>query len=104
MHWRLRVTDTIDALRGRGAAHALPIMIEPLQVRGVVRIARSGEYTLADCAPLLEQAVVMLPNPSGAYQLNRVSTVHGETVDETLPLLPQLGGQPLILSVVEGPS
>ena len=104
MNWRLRFSDTIDVIRGRRAPTALPIMIEPLHVRGVVRIALPGEYTLQDCTPLLEQAVVMLTDISGAYQLNRISTAHGDTVDETLPLLPQLGGQPLVLSVVEGQS
>jgi hypothetical protein len=102
MNWRLRWSETMDAIRGRRVPTALPIMIEPLQVRGVVRIALPGDYTLTDCTPLLEQAVGTLTEISGAYQLNRVSTAHGEAVDETLPLLPQLGGQPLILSVVEG--
>ena len=82
----------------------LPILIEPLQVRGVVRIAMPGEYTLADCSPLLEQAVVTLTDISGVYQLDRISTARGEAVDETQPLLPQLGGQPLVLSVVGGQS
>jgi hypothetical protein len=104
MHWRLRVRDTMDAVRGRRAPTALPIMIEPLQVRGVVRIALPGEYTLTDCTPLLEQAVGTLTDVFGAYQLNRISTSRGDTVDETLPLLPQLHGQPLVLSVVEGQS
>jgi hypothetical protein len=104
MNWRLRCTDTMDAIRGRRAPAVLPIMIEPLQVRGVVRIALPGEYTLTDCTPLLEQAVVALTDVYGAHQLNRISTTRGEAVDETLPLLPQLAGQPLVLSVVEGQS
>lgn len=104
MNWRLRCTDTLDAVRGRRAPSVLPIMIEPLQVRGVVRIAMSGEYTLTDCTPLLEQAVGALTEVYGAHQLNRISTTRGDAVDETLPLLPQLAGQPLVLSVVEGHS
>ena len=103
-HWRLRVTETMDAFRGRRAATALPIMIEPLQVRGVVRIALPGEYTLTDCTPLLEQAVGTLTDVLGSYQLTRISTSGGDSVDETQPLLPQLNGQPLVLSVVEGHS
>jgi hypothetical protein len=102
MHWRLRVTETMEAIRGRRAATALPIMIEPLQVRGVVRIALPGEYTLTDCTPLLEQAVGTLTDVLGSYQLTRISTSGGDSVDETQPLLPQLNGQPLVLSVVEG--
>ena len=104
MHWRLRLTDTLDAVLGRRNASALPILIEPLQLRGVVRIALPGEYTLEDCTPLLEHAVGTLTDILGAYQLTRISTSRGDTVDETMPLLPQLGGQPLVLSVVEGHS
>jgi hypothetical protein len=104
MHWRLRLAETMAALRGRHRPSALPILIEPLQVRGVVRVALSDQYTLTDCSPLLEQAVGTLTDMAGAYQLNRITTSRGDAVDETLPLLPQLGGQPLILSVVEGHS
>jgi len=104
MHWRLLLAETMDALRGRQRPSALPILIEPLQVRGVVRVVLPDQYTLTDCTPLLEQAVGTLTDLAGAYQLNRISTARGDTVDETLPLLPQLGGQPLILSVVEGQS
>jgi hypothetical protein len=73
-------------------------------VRGVVRVALSDEYTLIDCTPLLEQAVGTLTEVFGAHQLSRICTAHGDSVDETLPLLPQLRGQPLVLSVVEGQS
>jgi hypothetical protein len=104
MNWRLRVSDTLDAVRGRRGPSTLPILIEPLQVRGVVRVALSGEYTLIDCSPLLEQAVGTLTDIFGAYQLSRISTADGALVDETMPLLPQLRGQPLVLSVVEGQS
>ena len=101
-HWRSSARETVDAFRGRQAAAALPIIIEPLQVRGVVRIVSPGEYTLHDCAPLLEEAVDNLSSVAGTYQLARVSSASGRELDEHLPLLPQLGGQPLVLSVVEG--
>jgi hypothetical protein len=37
----------------------------------------------------------------GPYQLARISNALGENLDERLPLLPQLKGEPLVLSVVE---
>ena len=77
-------------------------MIEPLQVRGVVRVVWSAEYTLNDCTPLLEEAVQTLTGVLGPYQLARISNTRGDNLDETLPLLPQLKGEPLVLSVVEG--
>jgi hypothetical protein len=104
LNWRCRLRDTVDACRGRRAPTTLPILIEPLQVRGVVRIAFADEYTLTDCTPLLEQAVGSLREVIGPYELAGVSTTRGESVDDTLPLLPQLRGQPLVLSVVEGQS
>jgi hypothetical protein len=100
--WRARATDTIAAIRGRDAPTPLPILIEPLQVRGVVRVVWSAEYTLSDCTPLLEEAVQTLTGVLGPYQLARISNTRGDNLDETLPLLPQLRGEPLVLSVVEG--
>ena len=100
--WRARATDTIAAIRGRDAPTPLPIVIEPLQVRGVVRVVWSTEYTLSDCTPLLEEAVQTLTGVLGPYQLARISNSRGDNLDETLPLLPQLRGEPLVLSVVEG--
>jgi hypothetical protein len=102
--WRARASDTIAAVRGRDAPTPLPILIEPLQVRGVVRVVWSAEYTLNDCTPLLEEAVQTLTGVLGPYQLARVSNARGDNLDETLPLLPQLRGEPLVLSVVEGQS
>lgn len=102
LQWRLRVSDVLDAIFGRRAATPLPIVIEPLQVRGIVRVALPPEYTLTDCSPLLEEAVRTLTDVLGSYQLTRVSNVHGQNVDENVPLLPQLKGEPLVLSVVEG--
>jgi hypothetical protein len=101
LQWRSRVTDTIDAVLGRREPDALPILIEPLHVRGIVRVAMPGDYTLADCAPLLEEAVGTLAPVLGPYQLTAVSSGDGATVDENLPLMPQLRGAPLVLSVVE---
>lgn len=103
LQWRSRITDTFDAVRGQGTPPALPIVIEPLQVRGVVRVAVTTEYTLGDCTPLLEEAVGALTGVLGAYQLSHVSNARGEHLDESLPLLPQLNGEPLVLSVVEDP-
>ena len=100
--WRARATDTIATVRGRDAPTPLPILIEPLQVRGVVRVVWSTEYTLSDCTPLLEEAVQTLTGVLGPYQLARISNTRGDNLDETLPLLPQLRGEPLVLSVVEG--
>ena len=100
--WRASATDTIAAVRGRDAPTPLPILIEPLQVRGVVRVVWSTEYTLSDCTPLLEEAVQTLTGVLGPYQLARISNTRGDNLDETLPLLPQLRGEPLVLSVVEG--
>ena len=100
--WRARATDTLAAIRGRDAPTPLPILIEPLQVRGVVRVVWSTEYTLNDCTPLLEEAVQTLTGVLGPYQLARISNSRGDNLDETLPLLPQLRGEPLVLSVVEG--
>jgi hypothetical protein len=101
LQWRSRVKDAIDAALGRGAPTPLPIIIEPLHVRGIVRVALPAEYTLNDCAPMLEEAVGTLTTVLGPYQLNRVSTARGDVVDENIPLLPQLNGDPLVLSVVE---
>lgn len=100
--WRSRVGDTIDALRGRRAPTPLPILIEPLKVRGVLRVVLSAEYTLTDCAPLLEEAINALTGVVGSYALTHVSNARGERLDDSLPLLPQLKGEPLVLSVVEG--
>jgi len=99
--WRARASDTVAAARGRDAPTPLPIVIEPLQVRGVVRVIWSSEYTLSDCTPLLEEAVQTLTGVLGPYQLARISNALGENLDERLPLLPQLKGEPLVLSVVE---
>jgi hypothetical protein len=100
--WRARAADTINAIRGGRAADALSIVIEPLQVRGIVHVALQSEYTLTDCSPLLEEAVRTLTDVLGVYQVSRISNVRGEAVDENIPLLPQLNGEPLVLSVVEG--
>jgi len=99
--WRRAMRDTFEAVQGRREPDALPIVIEPLHVRGVVRVALAAEYTLSDCSPLLEQAVESLAGVLGSYQLRRVSTLRGESVVEDVPLLPQLRGEPLVLSVVE---
>jgi hypothetical protein len=104
VQWRLRAGEVGEALAGRRAATPLPILIEPLQVRGIVRVALPPEYTLTDCSPLLEEAVRTLTDVLGSYQLQRVSNAHGHNLDEHVPLLPQLNGQPLVLSVVEGRS
>ncbi len=102
LHWRLQTDAILDAVNGRRAATPLPILIEPLQVRGIVRVALQSEYTLTDCSPLLEEAVRTLTDVLGVYQVSRISNVRGEAVDENIPLLPQLNGEPLVLSVVEG--
>jgi hypothetical protein len=100
--WRSQIRQTNDALLGRGGATPLPIVIEPLQVRGIVRVALPAEYTLDDCTPLLEEAVESLHGVLGAYRLQRISNANGEEVAGHLPLVPQLNGAPLVLSVVEG--
>lgn len=99
--WRSRTRDTFDAMRGRQEPDALSIVIEPLHVRGIVRVAAPAEYTLTDCAPLLEEAVESLTTVLGPYQVSRVSNARGDMLDEGLPLLPQLRGEPLVLSVEE---
>ena len=101
LQWRSRITDTADALRGRHTPAALPIVIEPLQVRGIVRVAAPNDYTLTDCAPLLDEAIGALTAVLGSYELHRISNARGDSVDEGAPLLPQLNGQPLVLSVQE---
>ena len=101
LQWRRRATNIVDAVRGGRANTALPIVIEPLNVRGIVRVALSAEYTLTDCTPLIEEAVGTLTGLLGPYQLRRISNTRGDNVDENLPLLPQLKGEPLVLSVVE---
>jgi hypothetical protein len=104
LQWRLRSGEVLDAIFSRRAATPLPILIEPLQVRGIVRVALQSEYTLTDCSPLIEEAVRTLTDVLGSYQVSRISTVRGERVDEDEPLLPQLNGEPLVLSVIEGAS
>jgi hypothetical protein len=104
LQWRSRVKDTADALRGRHAPMALPIVIEPLHVRGIVRIAVPADYTLGDCTPLLEEAVETLTGVLGSYELRAISNTRGDNVDDGLPLLPQLNGEPLVLSVEESRS
>jgi hypothetical protein len=101
LQWRSRVTDTIDALLGRRVPTPLPIVIEPLHVRGIVRVAMPSNYTLTDCGPLLEEAVDALTPVLGPHQLSGIAAGDGARVDEHLPLLPQLNGAPLVLSVVE---
>jgi hypothetical protein len=101
LQWRLRGGEILDAISGRRAGTPLPILIEPLQVRGIVRVALQSEYTLTDCSPLIEEAVRTLTDVLGSYQVSRISTVRGERVDEDVPLLPQLNGEPLVLSVIE---
>jgi hypothetical protein len=66
-----------------------------------VRVAAPPDYTLTDCTPLLEEAVETLTGVLGSYDLRSVSTARGERVDDGTPLLPQLRGQPLVLSVEE---
>jgi uncharacterized protein YdbL (DUF1318 family) len=104
LQWRSRVKDTIDAVRGHHAATALPIVIEPLHVRGIVRIAVPADYTLSDCTPLLEEAVDTLTGVLGSYELRAISNARGDNVDDAIPLLPQLNGEPLVLSVEESRS
>ena len=67
--WRLRITETHEALRSRRQPPPLPIVIEPLQVRGLVRVTSAPEYTLGECTPLLQQAVESLTSVLGSYQL-----------------------------------
>jgi uncharacterized protein YdbL (DUF1318 family) len=104
LQWRSRVKDTVDAVRGHHAAAALPIVIEPLHVRGIVRIAVPADYTLSDCTPLLEEAVDTLTGVLGSYELRAISNARGDNVDDAIPLLPQLNGEPLVLSVEESRS
>ena len=104
LQWRARIRDTADALRGRHTPTALPIVIEPLHVRGIVRVAVPSDYTLSDCTPLLEEAIETLTGVLGSYELRGISNTRGDNVDDGLPLLPQLNGQPLVLSVQESHS
>jgi hypothetical protein len=104
MQWRSRITDTADALRGRHAPVPLPILIEPLHVRGILQVAAPNDYTLTDCAPLLDEAIATLTAVLGSYELERVTNARGDRVDDRSPLLPQLNGQPLVLSVQESHS
>ena len=104
LQWRSRMVDTIDALRGRQTPVALPILIEPLHVRGVVRVAVPTEYTLTDCTPLLEEAIDTLTGVVGSYELRGMSNARGDRLDDERPLLPQLNGEPLVLSVEESQS
>lgn len=101
VQWRARIKDTVDAVRGHHTQIALPIVIEPLQVRGIVRVAAPSNYTLSDCAPLLDEAIATLTGVLGNYELKGISNARGDGVDDATPLLPQLNGQPLILSVQE---
>jgi hypothetical protein len=103
LQWRSRLVEVGDAARGRRPPSPLPIVIEPLQVRGVVRVALASEYTLRDCTPLLEEAIGALVGVLGSYQLAGIANARGDALNEHLPLLPQLYGEPLVLSVVEGP-
>lgn len=100
-HWREQLRATIDAVRGRDHATPLPFVIQPLQVRGIVRSVMPPEYTLGDCTPMLEQAVASLDTVLGTYEMTGVSNSRGDAVDAARPLLPQLGGEPLVVSVVE---
>lgn len=104
LQWRSRIKDTTDALRGRQTPIALPILIEPLHVRGIVRVAVPTDYTLTDCTPLLEEAIETLTGVLGTYELRCISNARGDNVADDLPLLPQLNGQPLVLSVEESRS
>ena len=70
-------------------------------MRGIVRIAVPADYTLGDCTPLLEEAVETLTGVLGSYELRAISNARGQNVDDQLPLLPQLNGEPLVLSVEE---
>ena len=101
LQWRMRARDTVDAILGRRPSTPLPFVIEPLKVRGIVRIALSPEYTLTDCSPMLESAIGTLTHVLGPYELAQVSNSRGDVLDEDVPLAPQLHGQPLVLSVVE---
>src|SRR5262249_45491106 len=96
-HWREQARATIDALRGRDHETPLPFVIQPLQVRGIVRSVMPPEYTLGDCTPLLEQAVASLDTVLGTYEMTGVSNSRGDAVDAARPLLPQLGGEPLVV-------
>src|SRR4029078_3294034 len=100
--WRARATETIAGSRGSEAPPPLAILLEQLEVRGGGRVVWSTRYTLSDCTPLLEEAVQTPTGVLGPYQLARISNTRGANLDEPLPLLPQLRGEPLVLSVVEG--
>lgn len=100
--WRRRTRDVYHALLGRQTPEPLPIVIEPLRLGGTLRIALPRDYTLGEVRPLLEDAVSSLAGNRGPYRLDRLSNSQGERLEEALPLLPQLGGAPLVLTVVEG--
>jgi hypothetical protein len=99
--WRRRTRDVWHALLGRQTPEPLPILIMPLQLRGTLRLALPGDYTLGEVTPLLEDAVSNLAGIRG-YRVAQLSNLQGEHLEEALPVLPQLRGGPLVLSVVEG--
>lgn len=95
--WR----DLVSAILGRDPVTVLDITIEPLHVRGSLRVALPPDHFAFECRPLLEDAVRNLPTVGRHCRLGRLTNADGEEIDEDTPLIPQLNGEPLIVWIEE---
>lgn len=96
---RRRLADIRDVLRGRVPLVTVPMVVEPLRVRGVLRARLLPSSTARDCMPRLEDAVAEFPRASGRVVIAGLATAEGLPVDPDEPLLRQLDGRPLTVRV-----
>lgn len=97
---RRRISDVHDVLRGRVPLVNVPMLVEPFQVKGVLRARLLPSSTARDCMPRLEEAIAEVPRrASGRAVIVGLSTASGELIEADQPLLGQLEGRPLVVRV-----
>lgn len=97
---RRRISEVRDVLRGRVPLVNVPMLVEPLQVKGLLRARLLPSSTARDCMPRLEDAIAEVPvRASGRPVIVGLSTASGAAIEADEPLLEQLDGQPLVVRV-----
>jgi len=99
LEMRHRIVDVREVLRGRTPWVNVPMEVQPLNVRGVLRARLLPSSTVRHCLPRIEEAVAAIPLESGRPAIAGFETSDGSPVEEDKPLLEQLAGRPLVVRV-----
>jgi hypothetical protein len=97
---RRRTSDVRDVVCGRVPLVNVPMVVEPFQMKGVLRARLLPTSTARDCMPRLQDAIAEVPvRVAGRHVIVGLATADGAPIEADEPLLEQLEGQPLIVRV-----